>query len=145
MLIVIGGFSGSSSGGLKLDRISIIFLKIKEEVTKLTLSHKVYGMELIKKGFRQKELNSFFALIVLGGFFIIGSIIIFSALGFPLFDSFTIAIAALTNTGEGFLHSNNVELKNNSFLYLILNFLMIVGRFEVIGYLLIFQKFSIRN
>ena len=65
--------------------------------------------------------------------------------GYPVFDSFVVSLAALTNSGEGFLFINGIELKKNSFIYLILNFLMIFGRFEVIGYLLIFQKFSIRN
>ena len=54
-------------------------------------------------------------------------------------------MAALTNSGEGFLYINDISLNTNSFSYLVLNFLMIVGRFEVIGYLLIFQKFTIRN
>ena len=144
-LIFIGSFSGSTSGGLKIDKLSIIFIKIKEELEKLTLSHKIYGIELIKKGFNQKELNSLFSLMVLGGLFVSGTIIILTATGYTVFDSFVLALAALTNSGEGFLYINDVLLKKNSFTYLILNFLMVFGRFEVIGYLLIFQKFYIRN
>ena len=67
---MIGSFSGGSSGGLKIDRISILFIKIKDELTKLTLRHKVYGIDLVKKGSNQKELNSFYALISLGIFII---------------------------------------------------------------------------
>ena len=60
ILIIIGSLSGSSGGGLKIDKLSIIFIKIRSELKKLTLSHKLYGAELIKKGFNQKELNSLF-------------------------------------------------------------------------------------
>ena len=67
-LIIIGSLSGSSGGGLKIDKVSIIFIKIRSELKKLTLSHKLYGAELIKKGFNQKELNSLFALLALGGY-----------------------------------------------------------------------------
>jgi trk system potassium uptake protein TrkH len=142
---MVGTFSGSSGGGLKIDRISIIFIKVKDELQKLTLNHKVYGIELIKKGFDQKELNSLYSLISLGSLFIIGTVVSMTLSGYPVFDSFIVSLAALTNSGEGFLLINGIELKKNSLIYLILNFLMIFGRFEVIGYLLIFQKFSIRN
>ena len=145
ILIIVGSFSGSSSGGLKIDRVSIIFIKVKDELKKLTFNHKVYGIELIKKGLNQKELNSLYSLISLGSLFIVGTIICMTLTENTVFESFVVSIAALTNSGEGFLYINGKELKNNSFIYLILNFLMVVGRFEVIGYLLIFQKFSIRN
>ena len=145
LLLVTGSFSGSSSGGLKIDRVSILFIKIKEELIKLTLRHKIYGVELIKKGSNQKELNSLYALIALGIFIIIFGVLFLSLSGKSLFDSFVLAIAALTNTGDGFLHLNNVDLIDNSNLILILNFLMICGRFEFIGYLLIFQKLTLKN
>ena len=145
ILIMIGSFSGGSSGGLKIDRISILFIKIKDELTKLTLRHKVYGIDLVKKGANQKELNSFYALISLGIFIIILSMLLLCISGNSIFESFVFSIAALTNTGDGFLHINNVTLKENSNLFLILNFLMICGRFELIGYLLIFKKLSIKN
>ena len=71
--------------------------------------------------------------------------LILTSNGHSVFDSFVLALASLTNTGEGFLYINEYHLNKNFFSYLILNFLMIFGRFEVIGYLLIFQKFTIRN
>ncbi len=145
LLIIVGSFSGSSGGGLKIDRVSIIFIKVKDELKKLTFNHKVYGIELIKKGFNQKELNSLYSLISLGSLFIIGTVVSMTLIEYSVFDSFVVSLAALTNSGEGFLYINSIELNKNSFIYLILNFLMIFGRFEVIGYLLIFQKFSIRN
>ena len=144
-LIVTGCFSGSSSGGLKVDRISIIFIKIKDELAKLTHSHKVYGVELVKKGLNQKELNSVYSLISLGFLYVVGTIFSLTLCGYDVFESFALSMAALTNTGEGFLYINGIELKENSLVYFILNFLMIIGRFEIIGYLLIFQKFSIKN
>ena len=77
--------------------------------------------------------------------FVIVTMLILTSTGHSVFDSFVLTMASLTNTGEGFLHINDMSLNKNFFSYLILNFLMIFGRFEVIGYLLIFQKFTIRN
>ena len=144
MLVMIGSFSGSSSGGLKIDRLGIIFIKIKDELTKLTLRHKVYGTELIKKGSNQKELNSLYALIAFGIFIMIFALLLLSMSGKNIFESFAFSIAALTNTGDGFLHLYGVDITKNSNVIIILNLLMICGRFEIIGYLLIVQKLSIK-
>ncbi len=141
IVIIIGGFAGSSSGGLKIDRSSIVFIKIKDELTKLTLSHKVYGVDIIKKGSNQRELNSFFALVSFGVFIVIFSVLMFCAFGYSLFEAFCICFAALTNTGDGFLFINNIKLEESSIILFVLNFLMICGRFELVGYLLIFYKF----
>ena len=90
-------------------------------------------------------MNSLFALLAVGGILVIVTVLILTSSGHSVFDSFALTMASLTNTGEGLLHVNNMSLNKNFFSYLILNFFMIFGRFEVIGYLLIFQKFTIRN
>ena len=64
--------------------------------------------------------------------------------GKNIFESFAFSIAALTNTGDGFLHLYGVDITKNSNVIIILNLLMICGRFEIIGYLLIFKKLSIK-
>ena len=145
LLIVIGGFSATSSGGLKIDRMSILIIKIKEELSRLTFRHKIYSADLIKKGSDQNELNSFYALLSFGICITTLSVLMLSILGYDLFEAFAISMAALTNTGEGFLYINNLKLNDTSFSLFILNFLMICGRFELIGYLLIFQKFIFKN
>ena len=145
LLIVIGGFSASSSGGLKIDRISILIIKIKEELSKLTLRHKVYGVDLIKKGSDQNELNSFYALLSFGICIIISSVLMLATFGYSLFEAFAISVAALSNTGDGFLYLNNIKLYDTSYSFFILNLLMICGRFELVGYLLIIQKFIFKN
>ncbi len=141
-LIFLGGIAGSSGGGLKIDRVSLIFLKIKDELIKLTLQHKIQGIEIVKKGSNQKELNSLYSIIALGLFSIIIAILLLTFTGNNIFESFVFSIASLTNTGDGFLIINGTSLKKTSGIYLILNFLMICGRFEIIGYLLIFKKLS---
>lgn len=145
LLTVIGGFSASSSGGLKIDRISILIIKIKEELSKLTLRHKVYGVDLIKKGSDQNELNSFYALLSFGICIIISSVLMLATFGYSLFEAFAISVAALSNTGDGFLYLNNIKLYDTSYSFFILNLLMICGRFELVGYLLIIQKFIFKN
>ena len=100
LIIIIGSFSGSASGGLKLDKVSILFIKLKDELNKLAFRHKVFGVELLKKGSDQKELNNLYALIAFGILIVICSILSLCIAGYSVFEAYTISIAALTNTGK---------------------------------------------
>ena len=55
--------------------------------------------------------------MVLGGLFVSGTIIILTATGYTVFDSFVLALAGLTNSGEGFLYINDVYLKKFFYLF----------------------------
>ena len=54
--------------------------------------------------------------------------------------SFIYIIASLTNSGEALLILGNITEKITPNYYFILNILMICGRFEFIGYFLIFNR-----
>ena len=144
-LCIIGTFSGTPNGGIKLNRLSLFFINIKEEFNKFLYQYNLKGIEIIKKGSTQSELNSFYATL---SFFMITipvSILILNISGIDLKSGFFYVTAAISNTGEGLLVIGNVKEKFNTKYYFILNILMICGRFESIGYLLLFYKLFSRN
>jgi len=55
-------------------------------------------------------------------------------------NSFIYVISALTNSGESLLILGNLTERIETKYYFILNILMICGRFEYIGYLLVLKK-----
>ena len=60
--------------------------------------------------------------------------------------SLTYVIAALSNTGEALLIVGNINDKIKAEYYFLLNTLMICGKYEFIGYFLIFSKiFKLRK
>ncbi len=137
---VVGSFSGTTNGGIKLNKLSLFFISIKEELNKFLYQHNIKGLEILKKGSSQTELNTFYSLIICSLIFIFISTLIFNLEGMSLKASFINIIAALTNTGESLLVVGGIIERVNPNYYFILNILMICGRFEFIGYLLLLKK-----
>ena len=48
-IVVIGSFSGTTNGGLKLDKLSLFFINFKEELNKFLFQHNIKGVSIIKK------------------------------------------------------------------------------------------------
>ena len=66
--------------------------------------------------------------------------------GMNLKTSLIYIIAALSNTGEALLIIGNINNKIKAEFYFLLNTLMICGKYEFIGYFLIFSKiFKLRK
>ena len=93
---VIGSFSGTTNGGIKLNKISLFLINFKEELNKFLFQHNIKGVSIIKKGSSQVELNSFYALIILS------SIIIILNLGTMKQAAATSALFIFFNSISGF-------------------------------------------
>ncbi|MAI29275.1 MAG: hypothetical protein CMP38_03605, partial [Rickettsiales bacterium] len=141
-LSIIGSFSGTTNGGLKINKISLFFINFKEEVNKFLLEHNIKGVNIIKKGYSQNELNTFYSLIISSFMLLLLCLLIFSISGTNLKVSVIYIIASLTSTGEALLIISNISEKIKTEYYFLLNILMICGRYEFIGYFLIFNKVS---
>ena len=146
LVVIIGSFSGTTNGGVKLNRLSLFFINFKEELNKFLFQHNVKGVNIIKKGSSQIELNAFYSLIIFSSIITFLNIIILNISGMNLKDSLIYIIASLSNTGEALLIVGNINDKIKSQYYFLLNILMICGKFEFIGYFLIFNKiFKLRK
>ena len=144
MFSTFGALSGSVSGGLKLNKISLIFIKMKEELTKILYVHNLKGIEIIKKGSNEEELNSFYSLLAFGCMVSIICILFHTLQGYTFETAFLYTLAALTNTGDGMLILGEIDRSQNNYLYYVLSIMMIIGRFETVGYLLLFKRLLIR-
>ena len=143
---VIGSFSGTTNGGIKINKISLFLINFKEELNKFLFQHNIKGVNIIKKGSSQVELNSFYALIILSSIVTFLNIVILNFSGINLKTSLIYVIAALSNTGEALLIMANINDKIKAEYYFLLNTLMICGKYEFIGYFLIFSKiFKLRK
>ena len=143
---VIGSFSGTTNGGLKINKLSLFFINLKEELNKFLFQHNIKGVNIIKKGSSQNELNTFYALMIFSSILILISIIFLNITGIDLRTSLIYLIASLSNTGESLLIVNNISERIKADYYFLLNFFMICGKYEFIGYFLIFNKiFKLRK
>ena len=146
LVVIMGSFSGTTNGGVKLNRLSLFFINFKEELNKFLFQHNVKGVNIIKKGSSQIELNAFYSLIIFSSIITFLNIIILNISGMNLKDSLIYIIASLSNTGEALLIVGNINDKIKSQYYFLLNILMICGKYDFIGYFLIFYKiFKLRK
>ena len=140
LIAVIGSFSGTTNGGIKLNKLSLFFINFKEELNKFLFQHNIKGVDIIKKGSSQLELNTFYTLIIFSSILALINVLIFNFSGMDLKGSLIYVIASLSNTGEALLIVSSINDKIKSEYYFLLNFLMICGRYEFIGYFLIFNR-----
>ena len=124
-VVIVGSFSGTTNGGFKLNKLSLFLIK---------------GVSIIKKGSSQIELNTFYSLIIFSLAITLLNIIILNISGMSIKGALVYIIASLSNTGEALLIIGKINDKINSEYYFLLNILMICGKYEFIGYFLIFNK-----
>jgi trk system potassium uptake protein TrkH len=136
ILMVIGGFAGSTAGGLKLVRVGILGKAISWMSKKISypisavLPFKFHG-----KLIQEEELTiiSLFTLIYI--LVLILSTLIFSFLGYPPVDSFFVSASA-----EGTVGLTPIEIANVAPIGKItLMICMLLGRLEILPFLVLFH------
>ena len=140
IMMIMGACAGSTSGGVKIDRIVILFKFIKNEFYKMMHPSSVTTVIINGKGTNpaivQKTLAFIFLYVMVIG---IGGLAL-SLMGLPLSDAFFCSLSAISNTGlgtdtTGF--SGNYALVPDIAKWL-LAMIMLVGRLELFTILLIF-------
>ena len=100
-LIFIGGSSGSTAGGIKLMRLSLVIRQGRRELERLSHAHAVvrihYGEQAVPEPVIQ-GLWSFFILYIAA---FAGLSVALSAFGLGVEDAIAMALATLTNAGAG--------------------------------------------
>ena len=140
ILMFIGGCAGSTGGGVKVARITIMFKSFKREVQKLLHPHNVAPIKMEGEtidGNVVKGVNLYFGLIIVIMF--IGTILVsFDGLDFT--TSLTGVIATLNNIGPG-LELVGPMGNFDCFSYfskVVLSILMLIGRLEIYPILILF-------
>lgn len=138
--IIIGGCSGSTAGGLKINRVVMLW-----QITKAHLNRLISPHSIAKCKYGETDISSDVALSVLlfVCLYLITIIIGFIALmctGLDLISSFTGSIGALSNIGIGLGDkigpTGNFSSLSDTELW-IFNVLMLAGRLEIITLIVI--------
>ena len=134
LLYFIGGCGGSTSGGLKISRILLLFKNAKEELKNAISPHYLVNVKM--DGTRVKKttisyFSTFFFLYIL--LFIFVGLILCTVEGISLETAFSSSIACLGNIGPGI---GAVDPASNyaflpSYAKVTLSLAMVIGRLEV--------------
>ncbi len=134
IIMFIGGCGGSTTGGIKIFRLQILFRGAISQIKKLTQPHAVLVMRFNGKTVNENTYNS-----VMGFFFMYIFLFILSAISLSFFDldfmtSFSAAASAISNVGPGLgniIGPSGTYFSLNNEAKWILALTMIVGRLEI--------------
>ncbi len=134
IIMFIGGCAGSTTGGIKIFRLQLLFRGAKAQINKLTHPHAIFVMRFNGKTVTENTYTS-----IMGFFFMYIFIFILSSISLSFFNldfltSFSAAASAISNVGPGIgsligPDGNYASLQNGA--KWILSFTMLIGRLEI--------------
>lgn len=149
LLLVFGiqcAMAGSTTGGVKSDRILLLFKAIKVQILKMQHPSAVLRVKL--SGHAQDDKSVSAAIIFIGFYFLA---IVVSTAFLTLFDidlhtSFSATITSLGNVGPGFGGASNLDNMDffNPVVKMWLSAMMLFGRLELFGLIHLFMMRSWR-
>lgn len=136
--------AGSTSGGMKVDRVMLLFKAIRLRVLKLQHPSAVLRIKLAGHTQDDQAVSAAVLLVAFYMLVLLVSTAVMSLYGFDLLTSFSSSVASLGNVGPGFGQASSMS--NMSFLPSTLkywlSFVMIFGRLELFGLIHLFMMRS---
>ena len=142
VMMIVGGCAGSTSGGIKMVRVIVLFRYMKKTVYEMLHSSSVYNVKVsgqIVDELALKRVLSFFSLFII---LFMGNVVALSAMGMSMEDGAISFLTCFSNYGPGSGitgPSGNFDAISNGAKWL-LSFDMLVGRLEIFTILLLFTR-----
>ncbi len=134
IIMFIGGCAGSTTGGIKIFRLQILFRGAISQIKKLTQPHAVLVMRFNGKTVNENTYNSVMGFFFMYIFLFILSAICLSFFNLDFLTAFSAAASAISNVGPGLGEvigpSGNYFSLDNGAKW-ILAVTMIIGRLEI--------------
>ena len=140
VMMIVGGCAGSTSGGIKMVRVIVLFKSMKKTLNELLHSSTMYTVKISGQSVDDtaiKRVLSFFSLFIL--LFMV-NVVLLSAFGMGLEEGAISFLTCFSNYGPGSGitgPSGNFDAISNPAKWL-LSFDMLVGRLEIFTVLLLF-------
>ena len=142
VLIIFGACYGSTAGGLKMWRLIILVKVIRREIHKAFLpKHTVFPIKVGNKVISDESALKSLSYIALYFFCIIIGSIIFMLFGYGILESVFTVSSAQSNSGLSVLSSSSL-FALHPLLKLLLSLHMIVGRMELLPFLILIKSFG---
>ena len=143
ILMVVGGSSGSTSGGIKCIRAVMILKTIKNELLQILHPNAIIPLKINGTNVPQQKRVTLLAFLSAYIIIFLLAIVAFSLFGLGAIKSATIALSCLSNTGPS-LVSDTGEIMSWTLLPAgvkwICTALMLIGRLEIFSVLVIFTR-----
>ncbi|MBL6785417.1 MAG: TrkH family potassium uptake protein [Rickettsiales bacterium] len=140
---VIGGCTGSTTGGIKIFRFQILFSTAREQLARLVHPHVVYNITFSKNAVSSSGTSAVMGFFILFSFCFSVIACLLSFQGLDFITAFSAATSVMANLGPGLGDiigpSGNYSPLSDSVKW-ILTIGMIVGRLEIFTVFILFTK-----
>ena len=136
---VIGGCAGSTSGGLKVIRVLVLWLQVKRELKYLVHPNLVQPIKLGKDILPQRVIESIWAFFIV--FILVFLLCVTAAIwcGMETADAIGAVLAAMTNAGPGLGSVSQSFAHVPDEAKFVFSFAMVCGRLEIFSLLVLFS------
>jgi len=140
VLMLMGACAGSTSGGIKIDRVIFMVKNAVNEFKKIVHPNRYYPLTIngmVKPPELVLKVTGFFAFYVL--ILVTGGLVV-AIIGMPLGDAYFATVSCLGNTGLGFGTTAASYSSVPDLGKLVLSFIMLVGRLEFFTVIILFSR-----
>lgn len=147
LLMVIGGMSGSTAGGLKMSRAVIVFKSALAEIKQISYPNRVVSVHFEGRALDERMLKSIVNYFLIYVLVFTGVVTIVSLEVKDFLSSFTVTVATMSNIGTGFgvVGPTQNYAAFSPFMKLFLSLVMITGRLELYPILVLFSPYLWRR
>ena len=141
-LMLTGACAGSTAGGIKWVRLSIIIKNGVAEFQRRIHPNAIVPVKLNDKAVPQQTINNIMAFLIFYVFIIVVTVVIFCASGVNFDESIGAAVSAIGNVGIsiGQFGPAGTYAEFPTVAKWVMSFVMLVGRLEIFTVLLLFTK-----
>jgi trk system potassium uptake protein TrkH len=142
LLMFMGGCSGSTSGGIKLIRLVVLFKQAGNEMKRLLYPKGIFSVQLNHKAGRKDVVHGVAAFVFVYLALAFAAALLTSSAGYDLFSSLSAALLSLGNIGLGLgsFGPDATFAGVPGYVKLGLSFVMIAGRLELWTVLVFFSR-----
>ncbi|MCK9255180.1 MAG: TrkH family potassium uptake protein [Bacteroidales bacterium] len=142
VVMLIGGSSGSTSGGIKVVRIHVLLRNSILEFKRLLFPNAVLPVRYNKLVLSEKTVNSVLAFVILYAVLIVLGTIVLSFTDLDFTSSLGAVVASISNVGPalGSFGPSASFSEISIFGKWLLSFMMLVGRLELFTVMILFTK-----
>ena len=137
----IGGCAGSTSGGMKVIRIFLLYLQGTRELKRLIHSKAIYPIKMGNRLMPAKVIDAIWGFFAAYTLVFIVCMLGVMATGVDALTSFSAVAASLNNMGVGIAEISSNSGSLPSFAKIILIVAMLFGRLEIFTLLVLFSKY----
>ena len=142
IIMFIGACAGSTGGGIKISRITILYKSIKKEITLFFHPKRIVTLKNEKKPVAHETIRSINVFIMAYTMIYAVSVLLISIDNFDFTTNFTAVAATLNNIGPGLNQAGPTESFStfSGFSKYVMIFDMLAGRLEIFPMLILLSK-----